>query len=396
VSERRACAVVGQPRATQRYEPREPDDEKPLVRRMKELSAEHPRYGYRRVWALLRAEKFRVNRKRVHRLWRREGLRVPRKQRKRRRLGNGGNSCTRRKALHPDHVWSYDFVMDQTSDGRRLKLLPVVDEFTRECLAIEVERHFTAADVVATLKYLFELRGAPRFIRSDNGPEFIADAVKAWLERSGCGTLYIEPGSPSRGSRLIPLLWENAYVESFNGKLEDELLNREQFATLEEAKVLVEDHRLDHNHRRPHSALGYLTPAAFAASHTKKAKKECREYTACGGGTPLRKTPRPSRRCLLAGEQGSAGNSHSAWYEEWGQVRGGGGGGGGVRARNNSKNAVAPAVLLFVFARAREHDDDYDYDYVGYCSSIEDSKARPSGLGPPDDYRHHRRRTELR
>jgi putative transposase len=282
VSERRACQVVGQPRSTQRYEPREPDDEKPLVGRMRELSAEHPRYGYRRVWALLRREKFAVNgkpvnRKRVHRLWRREGLRVPTRQRKRTRLGHGNNSCARRKAEHPDHVWSYDFVMDRTSDGRRLKLLPVVDEFTRECLAIEVERHFTAADVVATLKYLFELRGAPRFVRSDNGPEFIADAVKAWLGHSGCGTLYIEPGSP----------WENAYVESFNGKLEDELLNREQFGTLKEAKVLVEDHRLDYNHRRPHSSLNYLTPAAFAASHRKKSKrekKECREYTACGQG----------------------------------------------------------------------------------------------------------------
>jgi transposase InsO family protein len=276
VSERRACEVVGQPRSTQRYEPTEPDGEKALVRRMKALSAAHPRYGYRRVWALLRAEKFAVNRKRVHRLWRREGLRVPRRQRKRRRLGHGGNGCARRKAEHPDHVWSYDFVMDQTSDGRRLKLLPVVDEFTRECLAIEVERHFTAADVVATLKYLFELRGSPRFVRSDNGPEFVARAVKAWLEDSGCGTLYIEPGSP----------WENAYVESFNGKLEDELLNREQFGTLKEAKVLVEDYRLDYNHRRPHSSLNYLTPAAFAASHAKKLKKkECREYTACGGGT---------------------------------------------------------------------------------------------------------------
>ena len=275
VSERRACQVVGQPRGTQRYEPREADDEKPLVKRMKELSAAHPRYGYRRVWALLRREEFQVNRKRVHRLWRREGLRVPTRQRKRRRLGHGNNSCTRRKAGHPDHVWSYDFVMDQTADGRRLKLLPVVDEFTRECLAIEVERRFTAADVVATLKYLFELRGAPRFVRSDNGPEFIARAVKAWLEDSGCGTLYIEPGSP----------WENAYVESFNGKLEDELLNRERFETLKEAKVLVEDHRLDYNHRRPHSSLNYLTPAAFAAAYRrKKTKKECRGYAACGGG----------------------------------------------------------------------------------------------------------------
>jgi transposase InsO family protein len=274
VSERRACAVVGQPRGTQRYEPKGARDEKPLVRRMKQLSAAHPRYGYRRVWALLRRERFRVNRKRVHRLWRREGLRVPTRQRKRRRLGHGKNSCTRRKAEHPDHVWSYDFVMDQTSDGRRLKLLPVVDEFTRECLAIAVERHLTAADVVSTLKYLFGLRGAPRFVRSDNGPEFIAEAVKAWLAESRCGTLYIEPGSP----------WENAYVESFNGKLEDELLNRERFETLKEAKVLVEDHRLDYNHRRPHSSLNYLTPAAFAASYRKTTEKECREYAASGGG----------------------------------------------------------------------------------------------------------------
>ncbi len=279
VSQRRACQVVGQPRSTQRYEPGEPDDEKPLVKRMRELAAEHPRYGYRRVWALLRREKFAVNRKRVHRLWRREGLKVPQKQRKRRRLGHSQNSCTRRRAEHPDHVWSYDFVMDRTSDGRRLKLLPVVDEFTRECLAIEVERRLTAEDVVATLRYLFELRGAPRFVRSVNGPEFVAEAVKAWLNESGCGTLYIEPGSP----------WENAYVESFNGRLEDELLDREEFATVKEAKVLVEDHRLEYNHRRPHSALGYQTPAAFAASYREKQRrekeqKECREYTACGGG----------------------------------------------------------------------------------------------------------------
>ena len=256
MSERRACEVVGQPRGTQRYTPREPDDERALVKRMRELSAAHPRYGYRRVWALLRAERFAVNRKRVQRLWRREGLKVPQTQRKRRRLGHSGNSCSRRKAEYANHVWSYDFVLDQTSDGRRLKLLPVVDEFTRECLAIEVERRLTARDVVATLAYLVELRGAPAFVRSDNGPEFIATAVKAWLRESGSATLYIEPGSP----------WENAYVESFNGKLEDELLNREQFATLKEAKVLVEDHRLAYNDHRPHSALNYMTPAAFAAS----------------------------------------------------------------------------------------------------------------------------------
>ena len=258
MSQRRACRAVGQPRSTQRYEPREPgDDERPLVARMRALSAAHPRYGYRRVWALLRAEGFAVNRKRVHRLWRREGLKVPPKQRKRRRLlGHGGNSCVRRRAGRMNHVWSYDFVFDQTGDGRRLKLLPVVDEYTRECLAIEVERSMTAQDVVATLAYLFELRGPPAYVRSDNGPEFIAEAVKAWLKANGSGTLYIEPGSP----------WQNAYSESFNSRLEDELLDREEFGTLKEAKVLVEDHRLDYNQNRPHSALGYMTPAAFAAA----------------------------------------------------------------------------------------------------------------------------------
>jgi transposase InsO family protein len=260
VSERRACDVVDQPSSTQLYETNDCDQEKTLVKRIKELAARHPRYGYRRIWALLRAEKYLVggepvNLKRVHRLWKQEGLKVPKKQRKKRRLGHSGNSCTRRKAEHMNHVWSYDFVMDQTGDGRRLKLLPVVDEYTRECLAIEVERHLRGEDVVATLKYLFELRGAPQFVRSDNGPEFIAEAVKAWLAESGAQTLYIEPGSP----------WENAYCESFNGKLEDELLNREEFATLKEAKVLVEDWRLDYNHHRPHSGLNYLTPAAFAA-----------------------------------------------------------------------------------------------------------------------------------
>jgi len=269
--------VVDQPRSTQRYEPVEIADEKALVKRMKELSARHPRYGYRRVWALLRAEGWEINRKRVHRLWRKEGLKVPQKQRKRRRLGGSANACYRRKAQGKNDVWSYDFVMDQTRDGKRLKLLPVVDEFTRECLTIEVERKLTANDVVATLAYLFEIRGVPRHIRSDNGPEFIAEAVKQWLASSGAGALYIEPGSP----------WENAYSESFNGKLEDELLNREQFATLKEAKVLVEDYRQEYNHRRPHSSLGYATPAAFAAScagtvfaalrpcqHTTKTKEE--------------------------------------------------------------------------------------------------------------------------
>jgi transposase InsO family protein len=256
VSERRACRAFGWSRSSHRYVGQRADGEQRLVRRLLALSRAHPRYGYRRITALLRAEGWRVNRKRVRRLWRREGLKVPRKQRKRRRLGCSANGATRRRANHRNHVWSYDFIEDQTANGKRLKMLPIVDEFTRECLTIEVERSMTAQDVVETLEYLFELRGAPEFLRSDNGPEFIAQAVKDWLASAAVGTLYIEPGSP----------WENAYSETFNSRFRDELLNREVFDTLVEAKVLTEDYRLEYNHRRPHSALGYRTPAAFAAA----------------------------------------------------------------------------------------------------------------------------------
>ena len=228
-----------------------------MVECMVGLSRENPRYGYRRVWALLRREGWKVNKKRVHRLWREEGLKVPKRQRKRQRSpeGTSENGCARRRAEHKDHVWSYDFVMDRTEDGRRLKMMPVVDEHTRECLAIEVERSITAEDVIGSLVRLFGKRGAPAFIRSDNGPEFIARALKQWLALSDVETLYIEPGSP----------WENGYAESFIGRFGDELLKREVFTGLVEAKVMVEEYREHHNHRRPHSSLGYLTPAEFAA-----------------------------------------------------------------------------------------------------------------------------------
>jgi putative transposase len=221
------------------------------------LSRENPRYGYRRVWALLtRREGFEVNKKRVHRLWREEGLKVPDKQRKRRRLlGDNENGSKRKRAEHRDHVWSYDFVIDRTEDGRRLKMMPVVDEYSRECLTIEVERSITAEDVVRTLAALFERRGEPYFIRSDNGPEFIAKTVRRWLELSGVRTLYIQLGSP----------WENAYSETFISRFGDELLKREVFTNLLEAKVLVEEYRNHYNQERPHSALGYRTPAEFAA-----------------------------------------------------------------------------------------------------------------------------------
>jgi putative transposase len=170
-------------------------------------------------------------------------------------LGTSENSCTRRRAEYIDHVWSYDFAMDTTEEGRRLKVMPVVDEYSRECLALEVERSITAAEVVKTLNRLFAERGEPAYIRSDNGPEFIAKAIKRWLASSGVETLYIEPGAP----------WENAYSETFISRLRDELLNREVFANLKEAKMLAEDYRSHYNYYRPHGALGYLTPMEFAA-----------------------------------------------------------------------------------------------------------------------------------
>lgn len=221
------------------------------------MSARHPRFGYRRITALLQREGWRINRKRVQRLWRLEGLRVSVKQRKRQRLGNMDGAVTRRRAEHARDVWSYDFVMDATEDGRRLKMLPVVDEFSRECFGIEVARHLTATDVIATLARLFKEHGAPCYLRSDNGPEFIAHAVKEWLTRSGVATLYIEPGAP----------WQNAYAESFNSRFRDELLDREVFTTITEAKVLVEEYRRSYNAERPHSSLGYQTPAAFVIAN---------------------------------------------------------------------------------------------------------------------------------
>lgn len=255
VSERRASRVLGQARSTQRYKPCSDDELVRLTKRIVELARKHPRYGYRRITALLRAEGWRVNRKRVHRVWRAEGLRVVIKQHKRRRVGTSEQGVECRRAERPNQVWSYDFVMDQTQDGRRLKMLPVVDEYTRQCLTIEVERHITAEGVLSTFKRLFEEQGAPEYIRSDNGPEMIAGAVREWLSRSDVQTLYIEPGSP----------WQNAYVESFNSRFRDELLNREVFASLLETKVLVKEYVKEYNELRPHSGLGYRTPAQFAA-----------------------------------------------------------------------------------------------------------------------------------
>jgi len=256
VSERRACRVLGQQRSTQRQRPqRAKEGEGRLVARMLELVRKHPRFGYRRIWALLRREGWRVNRKRVHRLWRQQGLKVPRKQRKKRRLGSSANSCVRRPAEHRDHVWAWDFLHDRTSDGRPLKWFTLVDEYTRECLALEVERGMTAGAVRAVLAGVVRERGAAAHIRSDNGPEFIAKAIRAWVASAGLETLYIAPGAP----------WENGYAESFNSKVRDELLNVEEFGSLLEAKVLAKEWRRDYNQVRPHSSLGYRTPAEYGA-----------------------------------------------------------------------------------------------------------------------------------
>ncbi len=230
------------------------DEEARLIVRIIELATQYGRYGYRRITAMLKEEGWQVNHKRVERIWRQEGLKVPKKQPKRRRLWLNDGSCIRLRPQFKDHVWSYDFVIGRTAEGRAFRMLNIIDEYTRECLAILVKRHITSQDVIDRLFELFIFRGIPEHIRSDNGPEFTAKAIRRWLNRIGVKTLFIEPGSP----------WENGYIESFNGKLRDELLNREVFTTLTEAKVLIEQWRREYNQVRPHSSLGYRPPTPEA------------------------------------------------------------------------------------------------------------------------------------
>lgn len=251
VSERKACAALGQHRSTQRKAPRGSDDEAALTADIIALAKRYGRYGYRRITALLRAAGWAVNRKRVQRIWRCEGLKVPQRQPRRGRLWLADGSCVRLRPEHANHVWAYDFVEDRTRDGRKFRMLCVVDEFTREALAIRVARRLTSSEVIDVLAELFLAHGRPAHIRSDQGPEFIADAVKAWIAGVGARTAYIEKASP----------WENGYVESFNGKLRDELLDGEVFNTLREAQVLIEAWRQHYNRVRPHSSLGYRPPA---------------------------------------------------------------------------------------------------------------------------------------
>lgn len=275
--------MAGQSRSTQRYLSRPPADEARLLARMKALVKKHPRYGYRRIWALLCREGFRVNRKRIYRLWRREGYRVPQVKHKRHRLGMSENSCARRRPEYPNHIWAWDFIFDRDERGRSLKWLTVIDEFTRECLTLLPERHLNSLDVIDELIRLMNRKGVPAHIRSDNGPEFIAKAVRSWLERARVGTLYVESGAP----------WENGYAESFHARLRDELLDVESFADLREAQALARIWKREYNEERPHSSLGYLTPAEFAA----------RQPDLALGATPLAPGQAPSaheQRTLIA------------------------------------------------------------------------------------------------
>ncbi|MCO5143611.1 MAG: IS3 family transposase [Oligoflexia bacterium] len=251
VSENRACKLVEQARSTQRYKPNISDYSEVIREKVIELAKKYGRYGYRRITALLRNEGWVINHKRVERIWKEEGLKVPCRQRKRARLWLNDGSCIRLRPMYENHVWSYDFVQDHTHEGRKFRMLTIIDEYSRKCLSIKVKRKLKTMDVLEELAKLFQIHGCPEHIRSDNGSEFTAEIIKEWLRSLNVKTLYIEPGSP----------WENGYNESFNGKLRDELLEGEIFYTLKEAQVLIEMWREDYNTIRPHSSLGYRPPA---------------------------------------------------------------------------------------------------------------------------------------
>lgn len=262
--------MLDQPRSTQRYSAGIADDVTRLVSRMHELVRSYPRFGYRRIAVLLQREGFRAGFDRVYRIWRREGFKVPKKQRKKRRLGTSANGCVRHRVERANQVWAWDFIFDRTSNGTSLKWLTVVDEYTRECLCLKVGRRMTSHDVQGVLEGLFVAHGVPTHIRSDNGSEFIAQGLRTWLEQSHVGPLYIEPGSP----------WENGYAESFHSKLRDEFLNREVFDSIRDAMSLGAAWRRNYNEVRPHSSLGYRTPAEFART--------------CGPSAPASATPQPA------------------------------------------------------------------------------------------------------
>jgi putative transposase len=254
LSERHACRLLGQWRGTQRYITTQRDDEDALTRAILQLASQYGRYGYRRITVLLQRAGWDVGQDRVQRIWRRKGLRVPEKQKPRGRLWLNDGFCVRLRPEHENHVWSYDFVSSFTHDGRMLRVLTLMDEFTRKCLALRVARRLNRYDLIETLADVMLIHGVPEHIRSDNGPEFVAQKLRNWLSAVGAKTLYIEPGSP----------WENGTCESFNGKFRDECLNGEIFYSLKEAQVVIEPWRVQYNEVRPHSSLGYRAPAPKA------------------------------------------------------------------------------------------------------------------------------------
>ena len=270
VSQRRACRALGQSRSSQRYRVKLREDEKAIEKRMLELVGAHPRRGYRMIGAMLRREGFKVNFKRMYRLWRKNGLKVPRRKIKKRSTGVSENGIARLRATRPNQVWTWDFIHDRTGDGRSIKWLSVLDEYTRECLVLEVGRNMKSDQVIDHLQSVICQRGVPENIRSDNGPEFIAHAIKDWLKISGVNTLYIAPGSP----------WENGFVESFHSRLRDELLDCELFLNVKEARMLSAIWRRAYNDERPHSSLGYKTPSEFALEYASQSSGATHTMTA--------------------------------------------------------------------------------------------------------------------
>lgn len=258
-SERHACQLVGIARSTCRYERRVAADEAELRAQLHKLANENDAYGYRMIGELVKRERGPVNHKRVHRLWKEEGLQQPKRKRSKRYLGPKGE--VKEKARYPNHVWSYDFAEDRTTRGSRVRILAVLDEYTRECLALVSARSISSRDVLQLLDWLFLVRGVPAHIRSDNGPEFVARRVRHWLEERQCGTIFITPGSP----------WENPFIESFIGTLRRECLDRYLFDNHRQSQELLDWWRQEYNCRRPHSSLDYLTPEEFAAQTTSAA-----------------------------------------------------------------------------------------------------------------------------
>jgi putative transposase len=272
VSQRKACRTLEQARSSQRYELTLPVKDAAVLESIRKYIKKRPRFGYRRITIELKNDGWYINFKRVYRIWHDNDLKGPKRKgrKKRGRDGCSENACNRKKPEYINHVWSYDFVTEKLENGRKAKMLNILDEHTRECLTIDVAKRITAQDVIDVLRYLFLIRGEPDYIRSDNGPEFTAKKVKKWLKAMKVKTLFIEPGSP----------WENGYIESFNSHLRDECLDREIFVGIEELRYVAERWRLDYNDHRPHSSLGYMTPAAYA--------------TLCRASAPAGQWPWPS------------------------------------------------------------------------------------------------------